>query len=146
MKIVVDTNILISTLVKSDGAIGQLLIQELDKYEVLSCYYLYIEIFDKKEKIKKYSKLLEVELLDLLYIVLKKVNFINENQISAESWEKAKQLIDGIDVKDISFVALAIQIDAYLWTGDKPIYYGLKKKGFDKVISTDDLRELLQSK
>ena len=134
---------------KSEGTIGQLLIQELDKYEVLSCYYLYVlyvEIFDKKEKIKKCSKLSEAELLDLLYLVLKKVNFINENQISTESWGKAKQLIDGIDVKDISFVALAVQIDAYLWTGDKPIYYGLKKKGFDKVISTDDLRELLPSK
>lgn len=82
MKIVVDTNILISTLIKSKGKIGTFLLKELEGIEILSCYYLYIEIFDKKEKIKKYSKLTEIDLLELLYMVIRRVTFVNEDQIS----------------------------------------------------------------
>ena len=37
-------------------------------------------------------------------------------------------------------VALALYLDAYLWTGDKILYNGLKTKGFKKVISTQELK------
>ena len=57
MKIVIDTNILISTLMSSDGVVGTFLLKDLREIEKYSCYYLYIEIFDKKDKIIKYSGL-----------------------------------------------------------------------------------------
>ncbi len=41
----------------SEGIVGTFLLKELRKIEKFSCYYLYIEIFDKKEKIIKYSGL-----------------------------------------------------------------------------------------
>lgn len=37
---VVDTNILISTLIKANGRIGTLLLRELEGIDILSCYYL----------------------------------------------------------------------------------------------------------
>ena len=144
MKLVIDTNILISTLMKSDGIVGSILLRDLHDVEKLSCYYLYVEIFSKKDKILKISKLDEKDLLDLLYIVIRQVNFINENQISDENWHKAKDLTDDIDIKDISFVALALETDAYLWTGDKPLYEGLKAKGFEKVLNTAELVSLIK--
>lgn len=144
MKIVVDTNILISTLIKSNGRIGTLLLKELEGIEPLSCYYLYVEIFDKKEKIKKHSKLEEADLLELLYMVIKRVTFINEDQISKGAWKKAKELTQGIDVKDISFVALTLEMNAKLWTGDKKLYEGLRKKEFHDVLSTQDLEEIIK--
>ena len=55
MKIVVDTNILISALMNANGITGTFLLKDLQKYEKLSCYLLYVELFDKKEKILKYS-------------------------------------------------------------------------------------------
>lgn len=144
MKIVVDTNILISTLIQPKGKIGTLLMNDLDdEVNILSCYYLYIEIFDKKERIKKYSKLEETALLELLYLVIKRVVFINENHISKSSWEKATKLTQDIDIKDESFVALAIETNAALWTGDKKLYVGLQEKGFSDVLSTSDLEKLL---
>ena len=143
MKIIVDTNILVSTLIKSNGVVGNILLQKLQEHDKYSCYFLYVEVFDKKEKIKKASKLSDDELLNLLYTVIKEIDFINEDQIAKESWIKAKALTEDIDVKDVSFVALALHIDAYLWTGDKSLYNGLKTKGFDKVVLTDDLKKLL---
>jgi predicted nucleic acid-binding protein len=50
MKLVLDTNILISTLMKSDGVVGSILLRDLHDVEKLSCYYLYVEIFSKKIK------------------------------------------------------------------------------------------------
>ena len=144
MKFVVDTNILISTLMKSDGVVGGILLRDLREFEKLSCYYLYVEIFSKKEKILKISKLEEKDLLELLYLVIKQVNFINEAQISDENWQKAQDLTHDIDVKDISFVALTLETDAYLWTGDKILYEGLKAKGFEKVVSTTELLKMIK--
>ncbi len=144
MKIVIDTNILISTLMKSDGVVGSILFRELKDFEKISCYYLYVELFSKKDRILKISKLEESELLELLYLVIKQVNFINEVQIGEENWRKAQILTQNIDVKDISFVALSLETDSYLWTGDKKLCEGLKAKGFDKVLSTQDLLNLIK--
>lgn len=143
MKIVIDTNILISTIMSSEGVIGTFLLKELREVEKYSCYYLYIEIFDKKDKIIKYAGLSEKEVLELLYLVLKKIQFINENQISESSWKKARELTKDVDVKDISFVALTIEIGAKLWTGDKKLYKGLKKNGFIDVVNLQDLKGIL---
>ncbi len=68
-----------------DSRIGTFLLKELNEHEKLSCYMLYVELFDKKEKIVRYSKIPESELLELLYLVLKKIQFINEYQISQVS-------------------------------------------------------------
>ena len=144
MKFVIDTNILMSTLMKSDGVVGGVLLRDLREFEKLSCYYLYVEIFSKKEKILKISKLEENDLLELLYLVIKQVNFINEAQISDENWQKARDLTHDIDVKDISFVALTLETEAYLWTGDKVLYEGLKTKGFEKLVSTAELLKMLK--
>jgi putative PIN family toxin of toxin-antitoxin system len=146
MKIVLDTNILISTLMSSDGIIGTFLLTQLREIEKFSCYYLYVEVFDKKEKIIKYSGLEEREILELLYLILKKIQFINEHQISAPSWRKAKELTEDIDVKDISFVALAIELEAKLFTGDKKLYKGLREKGYLDVVDFIDLKEIMEKR
>jgi len=51
----------------------------------------------------------------------------------------AEALTIDIDPDDISFVALSIFLDAYLWTGDKSLYNGLKNKGYNSVLSTFEL-------
>jgi hypothetical protein len=37
---------------------------------------------------------------------------------------------------------MSIFLDAYLWTGDKVLYNGLMKKGFDRVLTTSELVKL----
>jgi predicted nucleic acid-binding protein len=36
-----------------------------------------------------------------------------------------------VDIKDFPFVALTIELDALLWTGDNKLKNGLKAKGFN---------------
>jgi len=53
-------------------------------------------------------------------------------------------LVQGIDEDDTEFVALAIETDALLLTGDKKLYKGLKERGFEDVINVSELQEMLK--
>ncbi|MCH8317098.1 MAG: hypothetical protein IIA88_01150 [Bacteroidetes bacterium] len=56
----------------------------------------------------------------------------------------ANELTIDVDKSDKAHVALTLHIkDSYLWTGDKPLIKELKKKGFDRVLTTDELLEKL---
>jgi predicted nucleic acid-binding protein len=62
--------------------------------------------------------------------------------IPESCWQEAEALVSDIDVDDIAFVALTLYLQAYLWTGDKVLYNGLKSKAFDKTLSTAELRNV----
>ncbi|AUD07289.1 hypothetical protein CWM47_13175 [Spirosoma pollinicola] len=49
--------------------------------------------------------------------------------------------MEKIDPNDIPYLALAIHLDAPLWTGDRQMMDGLKKVGYDHFISTSQLLE-----
>ena len=48
------------------------------------------------------------------------------------TWMRARRLCDGVDLKDTPFVALALHLDANLWTVDQELKRGLRAKGFDQ--------------
>jgi len=98
-----------------------------------SCKFSIVELFKHKDKLIKNSALEEDEILEILYYLLKKVEFYNEDSISDESLREAYALCSDIDEKDLLFVALTIELDGLLWTGDKELLKGLKRKGFEKV-------------
>ncbi len=139
MKIVIDSNILFSALLKSDAKLAEIILNpsfDLDKY---TCYFLYVEIFKYKEKILRLSKLSEDDLLEVLYRLIRKIVFVNESTTPDAIWEQAKQLTAGIDTKDTAFVALAVYPEATLWTGDRKLLEGLQARGFTQVIDTATL-------
>ncbi|RLD61014.1 MAG: DNA-binding protein, partial [Bacteroidetes bacterium] len=84
-----------------------------------------------KEKIQKYSSFDEGEILELLYNLLKNIHLFDENTLTKESLKIAFDLCNDIDLKDIPFVAVTIELDGLLWTGDKKLKNGLKIKGFN---------------
>ncbi len=75
----------------------------------------------------------EEEILDIFYYLLKRIEFYNEDSISDESLKKAYELCKDIDEKDLLFVALTIELEGLLWTGDKELLKGLKRKGFENI-------------
>jgi predicted nucleic acid-binding protein len=97
------------------------------------------EIENHWDKLKKISKLTDKELHESLFRLFTKMQFVNEELISEEIWLKAENLTADIDIDDTDFVALTNYLKGVLWTGDKELYRGLKKKGFKKVISTPEL-------
>ncbi len=141
MKIIVDTSIFISALINPKGIFAEILMNPSFQFENYSSYYLIIEIFKHKEKILKYSKLTENELIEQVYKLLKNVTLINENQIPKETWKKSFELTKNIDENDTAFVALTEFIDGKLWSFDKKLINGLKNKGYSKLIGTKELKE-----
>ena len=103
--------------------------------------FMTIEIFKHKEKIAKCSELNDDEILDTLYEIVKNIELFNEKLIANESWQKAYDLCKDIDLKDISYIALSIELDALLWTGDNRIKEALVKKGFKNLFSKTDLEK-----
>lgn len=55
--------------------------------------------------------------------------------IAPNTLKKAYRLVKDVDEKDIIYVALTIEMNGLLWTGDKKLIKGLQKKGFNKICS-----------
>ena len=146
MKIVVDTNIIFSTLLNSNSTIGDLLFNSDKHFEFYSCSYMRYEIQKHWERLKKISKLSDEQLQVSYTQVLSKLKFVNEEIIPVETWLASEEITKGIDIDDTDFVAMTKFLKATLWTGDKVLYNGLKKIGFKKILNTTELIALRTTK
>ncbi len=142
MKIVVDTNIIFSTLLNSNSTIGDLLFNSDTHFEFYSCSYMRYEIQKHWKRLKKISKLSDEQLQISYTQVLSKLKFINEEIIPVETWLASEEITKGTDIDDTDFVAMTKFLKATLWTGDKILYNGLKKTGFKKLLNTTELLAL----
>ena len=133
MKLVIDTNLLFSSVIKPDGLIAEIILNPKFELQIIGCYFSHIELFKHKEKLLKASKLDETELLEVMYQIIKRINFINERTIPADVFKKANNLTKSIDDKDTVFVAMAEFLDCKVWTGDVELIKGLRKKGYKNI-------------
>ena len=92
--------------------------------------YIIGELFEKKEKIMRYSALSEAEIYELLHRILGKIEFVTEGFVASEHRFQAFSLCQNIDEDDIPFIALSLQLNAGFWTGDKQLKEYLKKHDF----------------
>ncbi|GLU56728.1 PIN domain-containing protein [Dyadobacter frigoris] len=143
MIVIIDMNIMFSAVIAPDSRIGQIIAHPSSPFEKISCYYAFIELFKHQPKIIKYSKRSQNEVLDILYAALRHIEFFNETLIEQQHWKEAERLTIGVDAFDINYVALALQTNGWLWTGDKKLVNHLNALGFDRTISTSELFEKL---
>jgi len=144
MRIVVDTNIVFSALLNSNSRIGRILIDSRDKFQFYSCKYLQKEIHRHTDKIRRYSGLDNDNLSELISLVESRIFFIEEELLPITVIAEAKEWVAGVDFDDFAFVAIANNLDAWLWTGDKKLTVGLRQKGYHRIISTADMWDLLE--
>jgi predicted nucleic acid-binding protein len=141
MRIVVDSNIVFSAILNTNSKIARIILQPRNRINFYSTEQLSIEIEDHQEKIKKISNYSDSDLERIIALIINKIRFINVRLIPKESYEFAESLTYDIDIDDTEFVALTEHIRGKLWSGDKKLQKGLKKKGWNKFISTDELIE-----
>lgn len=142
MIIVVDTNIIFSALLNTQGTIGDLIFNSENIFEFYSCSYMRAEIHRHWLKLLKISRLSDLQLQTAYDRLSARLHFIEEALIPASIWVRAEQTVAGIDEDDIDFVALTRFLKGALWTGDKVLYNGLKAKRFRTVYNTQDLAKL----
>ena len=139
MKIVVDANIVFSGILKSNGKIGDLLINSSKFFSFIAPDFLRTEIYNHHDKLMEVSNLTLEQILESEYQIYKSITFISEEQISMESWCFANHLVSDIDPKDIVYIAYTKQFKCKLWTGDKKLTSGLIRKNYKNILTTDDL-------
>jgi predicted nucleic acid-binding protein len=142
MKIVVDSNIAFSAILNTKSKIGQLLINGSQFFEFYTVGLLKEEIVEHQQKILSLTGFTEPQLNEIFQLIFPRIRFVDEIFLTDKDIAKAIDLVSGIDKDDALFVALANHLSAKLWTGDKRLINGLKKKGYTRILSTDDIYEI----
>ncbi|MDZ7951653.1 PIN domain-containing protein [Nostoc sp. DedQUE09] len=128
--IIVDTNILFSGLLNSQSSFTEILLGS--DYRFFVCEQVLVELFKRKEKLVKLSQLSEDEIVRIYQILLKRITLYKEDLISPENRVTAYALCQDIDESDTPHVALTLELKGLLWTGDKKLKEGLKRKNFNQ--------------
>jgi predicted nucleic acid-binding protein len=131
--VIVDTNILFSALLSRQSRFAGLIVRQEARFVI--CDSVIVELFEHKERIAKQSKHTETELLSALRDLLRPIQIYQELLISTDSWARAFHLSQSIDPADTPHIALTIELNGLLWTGDKRLKAGLQAKGFTQFFT-----------
>jgi len=119
MNLVVDSNIVISALIKPPGDIAKVLFNQLGKHQLFGPSYLFDEVIKYKHRILFITGYSESEFQKLLYHLLKRLHLIDGSLIYDINYKRAFKLINSIYPKDIVYVALSLQMHYHFWTSEK---------------------------
>ena len=139
MRIVVDTNIVFSAILNTNSKISRIILQPKSRLNLYSSNQLEYELTVHWDKLKKISRYSDLELQQTSSLIISRIRFINVELIPQSLYIKAEKITKDIDIDDTEFVALTEHVRGKLWTGDKELIKGLKKKSWKRIISTDEL-------
>jgi predicted nucleic acid-binding protein len=134
--IIVDTNIIFSALRSKDSHTRAKLLTSRHKFYTPN--FLIVEIFKHKKRIVQKAKTSDEEIFEFLNKTLQKIHFVSEELIAVEHIITAYHLCKDVDEKDTPFIALAIEMEAELWTRDQELKEGLLRKGFNRFFDENE--------
>jgi predicted nucleic acid-binding protein len=146
MKIIVDANIVFSAILNTNSKIADLLLNSNGIFDFIAPDYLLSETKKYHKKISLISKMTLDEVQGVEIKVTKPISFLSGVHIPEFYWIKAEQLVLDIDSKDTPYVAFSMFFKSKIWSGDKVLSNGLILKGFKKVITTEELFVLRESR
>jgi predicted nucleic acid-binding protein len=146
MKVVVDSNIVFSAILNTKSKIGQLIINGSQYFDFYTIGLLRDEVIKHKNKILTLTKYSADQFNTIFQLITSRIIFIDEILLTDGDISKAIELVAGIDPDDALYVALNNHLLAHLWTGDKRLINGLKKKGYSRVLTTDDFYDIYLNK
>lgn len=129
MKLVIDTNIIISAYINPASKIGKIIFSY--KYELFTPRFTFDELKKHQNKIEKYGVSKNV-----MRAINKQITIINEEDIPLEMAKKAYAVMKDIDENDAPFLELSYFLNCKIWTGDKKFHEGLLTKGIKRTILT----------
>lgn len=91
-----------------------------------------IELDKYKDVLKSKTKMSELQFAEWTYFVFSKLTILPQYILEPFILDKSKKLLEDIDIKDLSYVSLAMQLDLILLTRDNILYEGLRKQGLGK--------------
>jgi len=145
MIVIADSNIFISSIYTPYGITADILTSK-NNIQFLSPDFVLDEIRNHLSEIAEKSGKSKREIAVILKKITAKVVFYSADEIPESQIKKAIEIVRDIDIDDTFFVALHLHTKHKLWTGDKMLINGLKKKGYDICITTAQLKKSLYKK
>jgi predicted nucleic acid-binding protein len=142
MRIVVDTNIVFSAILNTNGKLSRIILQPKSRLNFYTTNFLYEELNKHKNKLISLSKYSESEFQRAFTLITQKIKILNFDLIPKKDFETAIELAFEIDENDIEFVALTEHIKGKLWTSDNILIKGLTRKNWNKIITTKELYQM----
>jgi predicted nucleic acid-binding protein len=129
MRIIVDTNMIFSTLITPNSVRDGIFFDKT--IEIFTAQKLWEELLTEEHQAKMRKCLkrhqADFEMLQE-YIQSRIITVVDINPVYMQlAYEKCKD----VDITDVDFVALSLQLGHKLWTGDKKLKKGLLAKGID---------------
>ena len=143
MKIVIDSNILFSILVKADGKTAELFFRLSQLHKLYMCDVSFDELHKHQAKLKKLSGLSYINFEKLKSKIFNHLSIIPSALFSSEVITEAYKLVKDIDTDDLPIVGAAIFINGILLTGDKPLVEGARKQSVDWIYDSREIETLL---
>ncbi len=133
MELVVDANIIISTLVSFSGKTSEMLFS--DKLILYAPEYLLDEIGKHKKEISEKSGLSSKEINLLLSLIALNIKLVPFSEFK-DFIKKASEICP--DPNDVEYFALALKLNCSLWSNDSRL-----KKSSLKVLTTSEILDIL---
>jgi predicted nucleic acid-binding protein len=137
---VLDANIIMSMFIRGKARYEQL----IKLFRFYSPDYLFTELEIHQAVILTKTQFDEAALRHFTINLFSRLTILPALFIQENDLKKARFYCEGVDSKDVAYVALSISLDIPLLTRDKPLYTGLRKKGFRNVLLFNDFLALQQ--
>jgi predicted nucleic acid-binding protein len=142
MELIVDTNKIIATLLKS-GKVRALFYSGI---KLIVLRYSIDEIVSNEKLIRRFGKEFLTKAFEFFVVKNPNVILVDHSDIDKNSRELAMEIANQFDPKDAPFIALALQLNIPIWTNDKKIIEHSLKSGKYLALDTQAVEELIQGK
>lgn len=131
---VLDANVIMSILISGKAYHREVLADT----RYCSVDFVFDEISKYQAVIQTKAKLSRPSLQRFVFDIFSLITVIPSFVINDEDWQYAAKICQTVDSRDVAYVALSKATNFPLVTRDKPLYTGLRKKGFRNVILFDE--------
>ena len=131
---IVDANVIISFLISGRASHKSI----LRNFRFLAPEFILSEIKEYEQVVFGKTKLNNEQLRSYTLDIFRELTILPSYFPNPATLLSSQKMLEKIDPKDTQYLALSLQLDLILLTRDKPLYRGLQKKGYKKVMLFDD--------
>ncbi len=131
---VIDANVLMSIIISGKAIYKPL----LNHFNFIMPEFGLVEIDKYKTIIFEKTKMQRTELISFSYSVFSQITILPNYVFDENILSVATKLTQNVDIKDVSYIALSLQLDLPLLTRDKKLIEGMKKLKYNKIQLFDD--------
>ncbi len=144
MTVIVDANIVISAIIKPESEIAEILLILNNIIEFVLPEYALEEITEHENEICTEYDISPAVFQVRLDKISKGLLIFSSNLLDNDILYRAEQIVRQVDIDDTIYVAFSITLDALYWTGDRKLYRALRRTGFNDVINTAELKQIIK--